>query len=299
MAFGGIGNQSPATLFQARLGTSDGVSNILTLGRYQGNKVVVSGLTVPIPSAGLTRNVADNLIDAAGTDAGAPPAASTLYYVYISNHQATFSPSSIRLSSQAPTLVNGVKYLGSTGDALNWRFVGWVFPNATPQFESTDTSRTIVNYYNRFLLKLFTCPGYVDDDTATTYACDNVTWDQISKGTGTGGSDSRVTYIANGEDAQSFKCAFEYDNVTSRPGLGGIGIDTPTTAKAQMILATASATPECASVFYDEVGSEQVHTADIIGMRLSGNFINVVADEARNGGTKDPFTTYITGTIFG
>jgi hypothetical protein len=298
MASGGIGNQSPASLFQARLDTTDGVNNLLTLKQYQGNKVVVSGVTVVIPGGGLTVSVAANLIDPAGADFGSPGVASTLYYVYISNARSPFAPSSIRLCATAPTLVNGVKYLGAAGNALNWRFVGWVFLNATPQFESSLTGRLIVNYYNRLLLKLFTCPGYVDDNAATLYLCNNTVWDQISKGTVTGGVDSRVTYIANGEDAQSFKIAGSADNTVGRPGLIGLGIDTPNTSKVEAILDNPTAGDISIHETYEDVGVEGHHTADLLGMQTAVNPMNVFADDVRNGGTKDPFLTYLTGTLF-
>ena len=88
MADGGIGNQSPATLFQARLNTTPGVSNTLTLLRYAGNKVVVSGQTVVIPGGGLSRLVTDHLIGPTGADSGAAGVASTLYYVVAANFSA-------------------------------------------------------------------------------------------------------------------------------------------------------------------------------------------------------------------
>jgi hypothetical protein len=66
-----------------------------------------------------------NRITAAGADAGAAMAANTSYYVYASNSQATFAPSSVRGSATAPT--DG--YLGA-GNAINWRHVGWVHTDA-------------------------------------------------------------------------------------------------------------------------------------------------------------------------
>lgn len=200
MASGGIGNQSPATIFQARLFTElgGGVTDILQLLEYQGNKVVVNGMTVVIPGSGvgLQRDVADNLIDAAGADAGAAGSANTLYYVYVSNSRASFSPESIRLSASSPSLKSGVKYLGLSGNAANWRFVGWARLNATPQFESSDQNALIANYYNRRQKYIFNAPGYDDTTEFVTFSQPaNATYEPAN-----GGVDNSVTFIGNGED---------------------------------------------------------------------------------------------------
>lgn len=113
MAGGGPGNSSGGNVFQARLNTAlGGQSNTLTLLPYKGNQILVGGRVVTVPSLGLTRLVTDNIISGSGADSGSPGIANSLYYVYVSNNLATFSPSSIRLSSTPPVLVNGVKYLG-------------------------------------------------------------------------------------------------------------------------------------------------------------------------------------------
>ena len=265
MAQGGIGNQSPASLFQARLDTTDGVSNTLTLRQYAGNKVVVSGITVPIPNAGMSRNVADNLIDAAGADSGAPGAANTLYYVYISNQKASFSPSSIRLSSTAPSLVNGVKYLGSTGNALNWRFVGWVRLNATPNFEFSDVYAGIVNYYNRLLVRLFTCPGFVNDGSSRDWAppSPNV-WTAFNNGVG-----NLLRFISNGEDAITL--------LMSADGVGGgtnafsgIGIDGTKNVEAAADITNQQINGYNCPTYQSILFTEGVHTAEMSGATDGG-----------------------------
>lgn len=220
MAQGGIGNQSPPTLFQARLETSGGVSSTLTLSQYIGNKVVVSGLTVSIPAVGMTRNIVDDLINAVGGDTGAPPAANTLYYVYISNRKANFSPESIRLSAQAPTLVSGVKYLGSSGNALNWRFVGWVRTNATPQFASNDSQSFIVNYYNRLRKTMFSVLGA--DKTLNS-----VVWGQVDP-TGS----LTCEFISNGEDSVDLAAVSTISSGTIQIWGTGVALDSVTTPVA-------------------------------------------------------------------
>lgn len=295
MASGGIGNPSPATLFQARLLTIDGAGPNLRLAQYCGNKVVVSGLTVSIPQTGLDRDIADNLIDAAGADAGAPPAASTLYYVYISNKRSPFSPESIRLSATAPSYVNGVKYLGISGNALNWRFVGWVQPNATPEFESSPTSRTIINYYNRFDLSLFLCPGYVDNNAFTTYVFSSATFAPIHAGV-----DDHVRFISNGEDAISYQAQAVADNsLGSTPTwLLGVGEDSDTSpAVVGGNLFSATTTVNCQTCEKDTLLPEGTR---VLSMLMSTTVaLNIYADASRQGAAADPPMTYITACVTG
>lgn len=68
-----------------------------------------------------------NTIDADGLDSGVSPAAAILHHVYLSNSLATFAPSSLRLSTVAPT--DG--YLGASGNAANLRHVGVCYTAAS------------------------------------------------------------------------------------------------------------------------------------------------------------------------
>ncbi len=286
MASGGIGNQSPATIFQARLDTTLGVSSTLTLGRYIGNKVVVSGVTVSIPPTGLARNVADNLIDATGADSGAPGAASTLYYVYVSNILASFSPETIRLSATAPTLVNGVRYLGSSGDPLNWRFVGWVRLNATPQFESTLKNRLIINYYNRFTLRLYTPASGDFSSSSTTFVEVDPT------------GSLRVSFISNGEDSVRLDASAALSASNLTVWASALGIDSTTVPDpianggraAASVITTTSAQKQLDL-------SEGFHFATMLYANNNAFVLTAsAADSLLGSGVK---TTYVDGSIQG
>lgn len=76
-----------------------------------------------------TCDTTDNLITAIGADAGSGPSASTLYYAYVSNSQASFAPSDLRLSATAPT----AGYLAGSGNGAHWRFVGAVATDGSTQ----------------------------------------------------------------------------------------------------------------------------------------------------------------------
>jgi hypothetical protein len=291
MASGGGGvTQSLTTLFQARLQTSSGVGNTLRLARYQGNKVVVAGVTVIIPQTGLDRDVADNLITAAGADSGAPGAANTLYYVYISNRRATFSPESIRLSATAPSLNNGIKYLGLSGNAANWRFVGWVRLNATPQFESSDTNAWIVNYYNRLLKAIFANPGYVNDDAQNFYTV-NGNWAAAN-----GGVDSAISFIANGEDDPILVAIAVTAAASGIKMLVGVGIDGNPPSKASEGSVSTSNAGLVLSSDGSEALSEGVHTADLYGASQGGGGV-FISDDVRLGAPADPRMSMVTGKV--
>src|SRR5437016_14441337 len=68
----------------------------MSLQRYSGDTVEVNGLNVSIGTSGITRLTTDNLITSTGADAGAAMAVSTLYYVYLSNANASPFPSQLR-----------------------------------------------------------------------------------------------------------------------------------------------------------------------------------------------------------
>jgi hypothetical protein len=298
MADGGIGNQSPATLFQARLDTTDGVSNTLTLGQYLGNKVVVSGVTVKIPGAGLTRGIADNLIDLNGADAGSAPLASTLYFVYISNRKATFSPESIRLSSQAPTPVNGVRYLGTSGNKLNWRFVGWVMPNATPQFESSQTSRLIINLYNRFSLAMYANPAYLDNNAVTTYPVTAGNWTTPAAAVGPP-TISQLQFISNGQDEVSYLMVGQGEGNPNGTPMIGVGEDSQTNASMQAQLGAGGGPFGSMTVGKDTLFPEGPHTLDMLIAGSGGNVL-FLSDFGRiQGGTFDTPATYMTARVRG
>jgi hypothetical protein len=217
MAHTGSGKAKvPAGTFLARLSTGLGVSDTLTLLPYNGNKVEVNRRLVNIPDAGLTLDVADNLIDASGADSGSPGVASTPYQVYISNALASFSPSSIRLSVATPTLVGGVKYLGNSGDAPNWRFVGLVYLNATPQFESTPQNQLICNYYNRLRVKIFSPASGDFSTTSGSYV-------QVDPA-----GSLTVSFLSNGEDSIRLAGAGAASESAICLFAAGIGIDSTT-----------------------------------------------------------------------
>lgn len=114
---------------QCRLSVASTTS--LSLKPYNGNNVIVNGVPLQLPSAGVTYT-------ASGLTA------STLYYVYLGGTTAAPTLSlSTTGHSQAP---NGVET--KTGDTT-LTLVGMVYTNASTQFIDSAAIRTCLNWFNR------------------------------------------------------------------------------------------------------------------------------------------------------
>lgn len=282
--------------FEARL-QRDSATQI-SLQRYAGQVVRVGGEDVIVPSAGLTRASSANLISATGTDSGGAMAVDTLYYVYVSNSKATFSPSSIRASATAPTAFNGVKYLGVSGNALNWKFVGWVrtIDNAgAANFADSVTQRLVINYYNRLALKMKATPGYVDDNAANSYTFGSATWAPINGGTG-----DFLDYISNGEDGviATFQSSFRY-STTNQVGLG-VGADSTTTADSHVFIDTRDAAKDDFLSGSDSISlAEGYRRLNLLMHNFGGGTVTVYADIGRDGGSVDAPVTLMAAIIMG
>lgn len=267
-------------------------ATVLTLARYRGDKVEVNGSSVSLGASGLALATTDNLISSTGADAGAAMGASTLYYVYVSNASASFAPSDLRASTTAPSAVSGIKYLGSSGNALNWRFVGWAYTSGATQFTDDTTDRLVVNFYNRLRKTILLQPGYQDDNALDSFTiADVATWGAANGGTGSTGS-----YIANGEDAVEFGLGI----VTDDPAAGnqtyiGIGHDSVTTAYAMSASQTV-ATALRSHVSMSVVPAEGRRTVSIL-VATTDLTSTCYADNARFGGATDPRLTCLQGTV--
>lgn len=274
-------------------------ATVVTLQQYTGDTMTVNGEAVVLPVAMATT---DNRITSTGADAGAALAASTFYYVYLSNSVATFAPLSLRASTTAP---NVDLNLGGTGNAVNWRFVGWVRTNASTQFEDNTTNRLISNYYNRVKRPLLANPGYVNDNADTTYALTATVWAALNGGTG-----SRVSFIANGEDSVSVghvvSAELDFDGTQAPVAYFAVGVDTVTSPDRATRIdnqASSGSTPSSqghtVSATYDvSFGSSGYHTADILGVKEGDSTILIYADFKRLGATADPMATRLEGTVW-
>ncbi len=289
-----FGAATASGAFPARLQADTPLA--VSLQRCQGDGIEVNGATVFVGAAGIAMDVTDNLIDAAGADAGGAVAASTLYYVYVSNASATTFPSDLRASATAPSSFNGVKYLGAAGNAANWRFVGWVRTTAGPVFEDNDTNRLVVNYYHRRPARLLLRPGYVDNNSEDSYTMSNTSWAAVNGGAGASGS-----YISNGEDEVSFDSSFSaFMDANAAGGGVGIGDDTTTTAVVAQVFAgggSSISTTFSGGPSFHTTPAEGYRTVSLLAVVGSAN-MNLRADIVRAGGASDSAVTYLAGTVW-
>jgi hypothetical protein len=180
--------------FQGRL-QRDSATQV-SLQRYIGDVVEVNGKNVSMGAGGIALATTDNLIDQSGLNAGSAMQINTPYYVYLSNASASYAPSSLRASTTAPPVpnYNGVKYLGTSGNAANWRFVGWLRTNGSTEFvDDPNLGRLVINYYNRRPLSMY----FTDNTNSWNYTL--TTWRPFN-------NVAVVPFIANGEDAVNAVC---------------------------------------------------------------------------------------------
>jgi hypothetical protein len=291
---GGGGAAAALSMFQARM-QRDSATQI-SLQRYIGVNVEINGETLVLGAGGLACLNTDNLITAAGADSGGAPAVTTLYYAYVSNLLATYAPGTLRLSATAPSLLNGIKVLATSGNGADWRFVGWVRTisnGGTANFADSLTQRLVVNYYNRLRKDFFICPAYADDNANTTYQIVSATYVDVHSG-------NIVGFISNGEDAVEASFIANIDLAAGNSGGIGIGIDSSTNPDTASLLVDAQAALmiDVVTVTLHKLPAEGYHTLAMLGTSLSAiTSCTFFADFARNGATVDPPATYLSGTV--
>jgi hypothetical protein len=293
-------NAAPAYLttpdFFARL-KRDSATQI-SIQNHAGTVVEVNAERVAVGSSGFTLLNTANLIAADGTDSGGAPAVDTLYYCYVSNSKASFAPLGIRMSATAPSLFNGVKYLATTGNGANWRFVGWVrtISNAgTVNYADSLTQRLVINYYNRRRLSLETTPGYVDDNTNTTYTLASATYIALNGGTG-----SQLAFISNGEDAT----LYSLQATVANNGIGNrmfIGVGEDSTSQASTTQtgdASVAGSNIGLNITRKTILAEGYRLLNALG-RIGAGTNTYIADVTRGGGATDPPCTTLSAEIMG
>ena len=275
--------------FNARISATSATN--LRLSQQGGGTVTVNGQSVTVSLAGIDCATTDNRITSTGADAGAALTTSTLYYVYVSNASASPFPSDLRCSTSGPGLVDGAYYLNTSGNGLHWRFVGWIYTNASTQLEDNETNRRVINYYNRRPLTVRLTPGYNNNNAQTTYTTTSTTFVTANGGTGSQGS-----YIANGEDAVVVHVSALMQSSTTANVISGIGDNTTTSAVVQALHNGTGATqPACT---YSSTPASGYRTVNLL-IRVSSGTGTFYADDARGGSTTDPSMTSLVAVIQG
>jgi hypothetical protein len=278
--------QGTAGTFQGRLQRDS--STQISVQRWSGDWIEVGGEFLAIGTSGAVLTTSDGLLSSAGAITSTAPSSSTLYYVYVG---AVDGEAQLRLSATAPTRVGGIYYLGAASNEARWRFVGWAYLNASTQFTDSETAREVVNYHNRVRVRLLNCPAYNNGNAQTSYTQASTTYAKVN-----GGTNSDVSFIANGEDAIPLEVTMRAVlNVVGGIHGPAIGIDGVTDVETS---------GNCL-----QAGSERIHTtvprvyaptsagrhvASLLGRQSSGT-ATIYADIARNGASADPKQTFISG----
>lgn len=256
-------------------------------GSWAGNQTSgASQLATPLPVLLNT----DNTIDATGADTTAAPASGTLHYCYLSSGNASAFPNDLRLSETAPSLVSGVYYLGTSGNALEWRFVGWVYVDGSGEFQDSVTARHTINYYNRRALPLLTCPAFVDDNAQTTYGVNLATFTSINGGTG-----DSVTFVSNGEDPVVLYVQAACSAASGTTAFVGPGFDSTTQPE---VVAAFRGTGSTATAVASKVLTAGFRTGYLLCCTQTTAY-TMIADTARFGAAADPPATFLAGWVMG
>jgi len=260
----------------------------LSYGRYSSDFIEINGEQVQISLLSLSLSPGTFLIDANGNNTTAGMVIGSTYHIYMSNSLATAAPKSLRAS--AVDAFGG--YLGTTGQAANWRQVGMVKLNASGQFEDSDARRFIFNYFNKLPRRLYVRPGYKDDNLATQVAVSNTVWFPLGNY-----PDYRLEFLS--ESMAVIELHAETSVVKSGGGDVWIGISNVNQPPATQTLVQNSAfTPVSMTHFAINNFFDHSYYCDF-QVRVSGGSATFYADNARTGtqSTDPPITTFW-GTIW-
>lgn len=246
----------------------------------------------------------DNLITSAGADSGAAMSTSTVYYIYVSNSLASTWPNDLRASTTTPVSNYGGGvgpsslntaypdlYLNTTGNGLNWRFVGMARTNGSTQFTDSTTSRLVLSYYNRVDANLVSCPAYSNGNTATSWTTTSTSWVQANAGTG-----SRVEWLSFGDESVDITAYAMATNSGANSDYVGIGLDSTTDCLAMGQSYPNNTAYTTMTARWTAIPTFGYHYAEMM-VRVSAGTGTYYADNTRNGAVADPYMTYITAVV--
>lgn len=173
-----------------------------------------------------------------------------------------------------------------SGDATR-RLVATIRTTSTTTTEDSAAKRFVGGVDFPVPRRLFTCPGYVDDNANTTYSV-TVT----SFGDANGGTGNKCEFVAALSGVYADILCQGQGSIPSGSMQVGIGQDTSSTAKVYGVIAV-SGTLNVTCRRGDHFAAGYHYFALIA--RVSTGTGTLVADSARLGGTSDPATTYLEG----
>lgn len=252
-----------------------------------GGVIIPPGLTTTFDTA------VQNAMAGTGLSTGATVSASfnTIFAVYWCS-AGDFS-GGLGFSTTMPTLQNGILSLGAGAIPILCRFLGWIRTGAAGGLVDSLQNRQVVNYLNRRRTPLYINPGYVDDNTVTTYTRNSATWTSMRATA----AESQCTFIGNGEDAALFTLNAMIDGAPTATVKFGIGLSTTQPLSIGSFSANAGNRPSSSCTYTFAPASGTLYTPQMLTVN-SVNNATYVADTARDGAAADAPATLLAGTIF-
>ncbi len=192
-------------------------------------------------------------------------------------------------STRATAVVQQDGLWSKSGDE-RYVLLGSFYTTATTTTEDSLTKRYLSNAYNQVPRRLHYCPGYSDDNAATSYNVTATSYGEVN------GGDARVSLMLTLPQMTDCNATVSY-NAPAAAGMNvGIGADSVTDAYTSTN-AVAAATPR-GIPHMGSVSAVGKHYFAILGRVASGTG-TILADAARNGSAADPRSTYLEGLVNG
>lgn len=267
----------------------------LLLERCNGNLLTINGEDCVIPAGGDTLSTASNVITAAGADSGAAMQASTFYYIYRSNSGATYAPNEVRACATGPGgYVNGCMSLGAAGNAANWRYVGIAYTNVSTQFTDSETARHVLSYYNRRAKRIYTCPGYNNNNSSTTYTVAKNGPNPLNGGTG-----ATISFVTFDDEVIDFHYQLVYEHSTvSSYVIPTIYVDGSTYRVGPGNVVSNINLVKQILTAYSEPLNTNIHTL-VLGVFTNNDTLTVYADCGAWTAGYDAPGSFIVGVVYG
>lgn len=169
-------------------------------------------------------------------------------------------------------------------------------------FRTTSTTTTEDSYAKRFLSNLyhaaprglFICPGYVDDNTATTYTTNSTTFTEVN-----GGTNSRVQWVSClAGSVANISGVFAVNASATGSAYFGIQMDGNTSPVVAGQAITSAVVRGIATQYVFQIIGEGYHYVAQLWCSTAGTATGV-ADVVRSGAGADPAITYLTGWVDG
>lgn len=162
---------------------------------------------------------------------------------------------------------------------------------STTQTEDSAAKRFLSNAYNAVPRRLFTCPGYADDNATTSYTITSTSNVEVNGGTG-----SKVEAVFTLPGNLSAVSAWNLTTPAANAGRIGLGLDSTANMRAEASLVTNTTYP-AVSLPYGEDVAAGYHYLTMLA-QVGGGTMTINADLVRAGGNSfDPYLTYQLGTI--